>query len=141
MTEEQVKHYLCRAYRAKEMIESLQEELDRLQELADYAEEVYAPHGRSDSLMARIIEKEQRLKARIKEYLEAAEQVQEVIEGLENRNYKAILRMRYLNFKAWDEIARTLHFSSVWAYHLHKRALAEVGEVIERMEKQTLSAL
>ena len=45
----------------------------------------------------------------------------EIIEALENPDYKALLRMRYLNFKPWDEIAQTLHFSNVWVFHLHKK--------------------
>lgn len=138
MTEAQVRGYLNRAYRAKEMIGSMQEELLHLQELAELTAGMEAG-GREDSLMAQIIEKERRQKGRIAEYLEAVEQVQEVIESVENPDYKTILRMRYLNFKPWDEVAQALHFSNVWVYHLHKRALTAVGNAITKLEKQRVS--
>lgn len=138
MTEVQIRGYLNRAYRAKEMIGSMQEELLYLQELAEMTEGMDAD-GRKGSLMAQIIEKERRQKGRIEEYLEAAEQVQEAIEAVENPDYKTILRMRYLNFKPWDVIAQALHFSSVWIYHLHKKALAAVGKAIMERENQSIS--
>ena len=59
MTEAQVRGYLNRAYRAKEMIGSMQEELLHLQELAELTAGMEAG-GREDSLMAQIIEKERR---------------------------------------------------------------------------------
>lgn len=138
MTEVQIRGYLNRAYRAKEMIRSMQEELLYLQELAEMTEGIDAD-GRKGSLMAQIIEKERRQKGRIEEYLEAAEQVQEAIEAVENPDYKTILRMRYLNFKPWDVIAQALHFSSVWIYHLHKKALAAVGKAIMERGNQSIS--
>lgn len=138
MTEVQIRGYLNRAYRAKEMIGSMQEELLYLQELAEMTEGMDAD-GRKGSLMAQIIEKERRQKGRIEEYLEAAEQVQEAIEAVENPDYKTILRMRYLNFKPWDVITQALHFSSVWIYHLHKKALAAVGKAIMERENQSIS--
>lgn len=138
MTEVQIRGYLNRAYRAKEMIGSMQEELLYLQELAEMTEGMDAD-GRKGSLMAQIIEKERRQKGRIEEYLEAAEQVQEAIEAVENPDYKTILRMRYLNFKPWDVIAQALHFSSVWIYHLHKKALAAVGKAIMERGNQSIS--
>jgi DNA-directed RNA polymerase specialized sigma subunit len=138
MTEVQIRGYLNRAYRAKEMIGSMQEELLYLQELAEMTEGMDAD-GRKGSLMAQIIEKERRQKGRIEEYLEAAEQVQEAIEAVENPDYKTILRMRYLNFKPWDVIAQALHFSSVWIYHLHKKALVAVGKAIMERGNQSIS--
>lgn len=138
MTEVQIRGYLNRAYRAKEMIGSMQEELLYLQELAEMTEGMDAD-GRKGSLMAQIIEKERRQKGRIEEYLEAAEQVQEAIEAVENPDYKTILRMRYLNFKPWDVIAQALHFSSVWIYHLHKKALTAVGKAIMERGNQSIS--
>ena len=138
MTEVQIRGYLNRAYRAKEMIGSMQEELLYLQELAEMTEGMDAD-GRKGSLMAQIIEKERRQKGRIEEYLEAAEQVQDAIEAVENPDYKTILRMRYLNFKPWDVIAQALHFSSVWIYHLHKKALAAVGKAIMERGNQSIS--
>ena len=140
MTEVQIRGYLNRAYRAREMIGSMQEELLHLQELAEMAGEM-ENGGREDSLMAQIVEKEQRQKRRIAEYLEAVEQVQEAIDAVENPDYKTILRMRYLNFKPWDSVAQALHFSSVWVYHLHKKALAAVGKAILERENQRVSNL
>ncbi len=139
MTEAQVKAYLNRAYRVKEVIGSMQEELLRLQELAEQTASFKHTSLQENSIIAQIIEKEQKQKQRIAEYLEAAENVQTIIEALENPDYKALLRMRYLNFKPWDEIAQTLHFSNVWVFHLHKKALAEVGKRILMLEKQNLN--
>ena len=86
-------------------------------------------------LLGQIVEREQKQQGRIADYLEAAEEVQQVVEELDNADYRAILHLRYLNFKTWDEIADTLHFSNVWIFHLHKRALSAAGSVIQRREQ------
>lgn len=135
MTEAEVRGYLNRAYRAREMVGSMQEELLRLQELAKQIKEFSVSPENSKRLLGQIVEREQKQQGRIAEYLEAAEEVQQVVEELDNADYRAILHLRYLNFKTWDEIADTLHFSNVWIFHLHKRALSAAGSVIQRREQ------
>ena len=112
MTEAEVRGYLNRAYRAREMVGSMQEELLRLQELAKQIKEFSVSPENSKRLLGQIVERE-----------------------LDNADYRAILHLRYLNFKTWDEIADTLHFSNVWIFHLHKRALSAAGSVIQRREQ------
>ena len=135
MTEAEVRGYLNRAYRAREMVGSMQEELLRLQELAKQIKEFSVSPENSKRQLGQIVEREQKQQGRIADYLEAAEEVQQVVEELDNADYRAILHLRYLNFKTWDEIADTLHFSNVWIFHLHKRALSAAGSVIQRREQ------
>lgn len=50
-------------------------------------------------------------------------EISAAIDGLENQEEKLVLRYRYLDECAWDEISRLLHVSERTVYRLHGTAL------------------
>jgi len=45
------------------------------------------------------------------------------IDQLDNCDYKALLHLRYLNFKSWEEIAVIMGYSYRNVHYIHERAL------------------
>ena len=138
VTQSEVRNYLEQAYRAKELIDSMQEELVRLQGLVE--ETSFTGRSRKQgSFLAALIEKENRQKRRIAEYAEAVDEIHRVLDALQDPTLRLILQLRYLNFQSWEEIAAKLNYSTVWMFTLHKRALVEAGKIIEAAEQQAAS--
>ena len=81
--------------------------------------------------IAKIIEEEELLNARIDRLVDAKREIREVIDCVEDVTLRLILEKRHLLFQSWEEIAIDLRISSRWAKDRHKVALKEVERVLE----------
>jgi DNA-directed RNA polymerase specialized sigma subunit len=132
MTE--AKQYLKQAYRLNEMIKSNQEELSSLKELAksisaiDYSKErVQSSKVTGDAnftnVVEEIVELEKRIGNDIARCIALKSEIRESINQVKDADEKILLRLRYINFKTWDEICNELHVSLRTVHRIHAAAL------------------
>ena len=81
--------------------------------------------------IAKILEEEENLNARIDRLVDAKREIREVIDCVEDVTLRLILEKRHLLFQQWDEIAIDLGISSRWAKDRHRKALKAVESVLE----------
>ena len=81
--------------------------------------------------IAKIIEEEELLNARIDRLVDAKREIREVIDCVEDVTLRLILEKRHLLFQSWEEIAIDLRISSRWAKDRHKEALKVVEQILE----------
>ena len=75
-----------------------------------------------DAIM-KIIEQEELIDAEIDRLVDCKKAMQLSIERVENPEYRQGLRMRYLAFKSWNEVAAVMHYNVRHVYRIHKEAL------------------
>lgn len=54
-------------------------------------------------------------------------EIAEVIRSVNSMECETLLKMRYLTFLSWDQVAAQLNYSQDYIYHLHRQA-SGVGE-------------
>ena len=81
--------------------------------------------------IAKILEEEENLNARIDRLVDAKREIREVIDCVEDVTLRLILEKRHLLFQSWEEIAIDMGITSRWAKDRHKVALKEVERVLE----------
>ena len=54
-----------------------------------------------------------------------------VISRVEDENLRDLLRLRYLEFRKWEDIAYILHYSRANIFILHNKALKKVDEILK----------
>lgn len=133
MKEEEMKRqqYLGQLYRLNELIESNKRELVRLRRMSaslpgcDFEE-----RGRSGNAVNRlekevgeIVDLEREIAAEIAEYMQLEKEIRAVIGRQENHNERLLLRLRYIEFMTWDQIADKMSYSNIQVYRIHKKAL------------------
>ena len=83
------------------------------------------------STIAKIVEEEDILNARIDALVDAKREIREVIDCVEDVTLRLILEKRHLLFQPWEEIAIDLGITSRWAKDRHREALKAVERVLE----------
>lgn len=129
------KEFLSEGYRAIELINSYKAEIDSLAaglSSCNVSEKVQSsPVGDN---IPRLVEKIDLLRAkRAKEFLrlfEVQEQIGDVIELVENKDERLLLRLRYVNYRDWPDIACQLGYSERHIQRLHSRALLSVELIL-----------
>lgn len=58
--------------------------------------------------------------------------VERIIAQVEDKDYRQLLHMRYIEKRTWEEIAVSLKKSWRWTCSLHGKALQAVQEIIEK---------
>ena len=75
------------------------------------------------AIIERIIEAQKRTEERIDELIDIQKDVETAISAVEDGKYKALLMMRYLNGKSFEEISVSLGYSYHYVVHdLHTQA-------------------
>ena len=54
-----------------------------------------------------------------------------VISRVEDENLRDLLRLRYLEFRKWVDIAYILHYSEQHIHRLHNKALKEINKILK----------
>ena len=114
---------------------------ERIQKLRARAERRTAAYGRDkvsasasvDSRMdvvARIVDAERDLDERIDRMIAARAEIQDTIEHVANEKMRALLQMRYLNGRTWEDIADQMNYSTRNVYNLHSAALKAVAPFV-----------
>jgi hypothetical protein len=60
----------------------------------------------------------------------------EIIQGVNNIEYRLILEKRYLSYQPWEDIAYDLDYSVSWVLKLHRKALRAVDAVLAGRENK-----
>ncbi len=131
--------FLAQAYRMELQVQSKLLQIANLRALAtqvhSFSSTEPVSHTRDVTAMqetvAKIVEEEKILNARIDALVDAKRNVREVIDLVENVNLRLILEKRHLLFQQWEEIAIDLGISSRWAKDRHKEALRAVDRILE----------
>lgn len=131
------KQYLKQAYRLNELIKSNQDELNALRESAtsisgiDYSKDkVQSSKSSSDAgfvnIVMKIVEIENSINDDIAMCISLKNEIRTVINNIQDVDEKILLRLRYINFKTWDEICDELHVSLRTVHRIHSSALEKV---------------
>ena len=81
--------------------------------------------------IAKILEEEENLNARIDRLVDAKREIREVIDCVEDVTLRLILEKRHLLFQPWEEIAIDMGITSRWAKDRHREALKVVDRILE----------
>lgn len=129
-----VKDFLNQYRNAEYEISEMTENLLRLRSRATKCTAAYGSTGSGQpnkdklpAIMERIIEAEKKAEARIDGLISVQEEVESAISGVEDGKCKALLMMRYMNGKSFEEISVALGYSYHYVVHdLHSKALRAV---------------
>lgn len=130
------KEELGQLYRMKESIDCL---IERRQQAQDLAYKITAcndgmPKGSTggDKISSTAVKTAQ-LTEEINQKMADYEAMQAKIAGkiglLENRDYRLLLELRYLNFNPWHVIAWKMSYDERHIYRLHNQALKKYAEI------------
>ncbi len=126
------KEFLNRGRRLNELIDSRLREVSRLRQLAASVSspptdgeriEGGIPQSKVENSVVKIIALEEEINAEIDRLVEVHREIRVAIERLSSPHERLILRERYINDMAWEDIADKLNYSIRQVTRLHGRAL------------------
>ena len=128
------KEYLEQAYRLDLRIQSKQEQIDSLNDLATRCTATMTgmPHSpnRGSSPMAdtvcKIVDLQEAIAADMQTLVDLKADIMHTINMVQNVEYRLILEKRYITGKTWPEIAIELGYKMRYMFKLHEEALAVI---------------
>ena len=134
--------FLSQGYKLELQIQSKLQQIADLRALAtqvhSFSSTEPVSHTRDvtamQSTIAKIVEEEQILNAKIDALVDAKREIREVIDCVEDVTLRLILEKRHLLFQPWEEIAIDLGITSRWAKDRHKEALKAVERILEEAQ-------
>ena len=128
------KEYLEQAYRLDQRIQSKQEQVDSLNDLATRCTATMTgmPHSpnRGASSMAdticKIVDLQEAIAADMQTLVDLKADIMHTIDRVQNVEYRLILEKRYITGKTWPEIAIELGYKMRYMFKLHEEALAVI---------------
>ena len=129
------KEYLNRTYRIDELIKSNLRELDRLRGMigslgSPGADGAPGSPNVGNASYTRLVEKivllEEKINTQIDEMVSVQAEVRAVINAVENRDERLLLRLRYIEHCSWGKIAKEMKYSEKQCCRIHKKALEKV---------------
>ena len=128
------KEYLEQAYRLDLRIQSKQEQIDSLNDLATRCTATMTgmPHSpnRGSSPMAdtvcKIVDLQEAIAADMQTLVDLKADIMHTIDRVQNVEYRLILEKRYITGKTWPEIAIELGYKMRYMFKLHEEALAVI---------------
>lgn len=132
------KQYLMQAFRMKKKIESMQEDILRLEaaatdcspNLTGMPHNPSPSHSRMADIVCKIIDRKAELEKKVAELEIIAAEIKYKISLLENDDYRTLLYRRYVEGAEWQDIAMEMYYSERWVYKHHTLALAEFEKVM-----------
>ena len=91
--------------------------------------------GRKDrmaDLATRVADLELEIMGLRTDALNLLREVERIISQVEDRDYRQLLHMRYIEKRTWEEIAVSLKKSWRWTCSLHGKALQIIQEIIDK---------
>lgn len=125
------KEYLRQAYDIDRRIKAREAQLVTLRDIATRI----SPHtdsvpvdgssnrGNMANTVERIIDLERLIKKDIKRMMAVYLDIQRIIDTVSDDRQRDILRLRYLCFKKWDDVAEIMKIDERWARRLHNKAI------------------
>jgi DNA-directed RNA polymerase specialized sigma subunit len=131
------REYLGQLYQRDIQIDSRLAELERLQELSTQITTRLRPVAvqggrRADrvaSTIAKMVDLDNEINDEVDAYVDLQAEMRGRIDALCNEDYRILLRLRYINYMTWEQIAEQMGRSTQWVYVLHKRALEDFARV------------
>lgn len=126
------KEFLQQAYRLNELIQSDLNELEKLKELTaslaeNRAQGCYrAKTGSIVCIQEKIQLLEEQINQEIEEFLSLKQNIRTCITQLRSQNEQLVLRLRYIEFLTWEEVAERISYSIKQAYRIHQSALSHL---------------
>ena len=126
------REYLSQAYRLDQRIERRTEERDRLRSrlVKATAQLTGMPRGGSGAdwteASIRVMEMDAQIAAEIAELCRLKREIRATIDAVEDKRYRDLLEMRYLNGWRWEKIAVEMNYSWRRVMQMHPEALRAV---------------
>ena len=128
------KEYLEQAYRLDLRIQSKQEQIDSLNDLATRCTATmtgmpHSPNRRSSPMadtVCKIVDLQEAIAADMQTLVDLKADIMHTIDRVQNVEYRLILEKRYITGKTWPEIAIELGYKMRYMFKLHEEALAVI---------------
>ncbi|MEG2261787.1 MAG: DUF1492 domain-containing protein [Raoultibacter sp.] len=126
------KQYLKQAYRLNELINNDLAELEQLKDLSTSIAAVRCDRdkvkggkigSKIEFIVVKIIALEEMIDDEIDRFVDLKTAIRNAIVCVENRNEELLLRLRYIEFLSWDEIAEKMGFDERYVHKIHADAL------------------
>lgn len=134
---EETKDWLNRAYLIDKEIKSLKSELEKANlEATSLAtqrieEKVQTSKvNNADYAILKCIEYSEQITEKLGELYATKIEISETISRVDDGKSRVLLRMRYLEYRPWGEIANEMDYSKRNIYYIHDKALEEVKDII-----------
>lgn len=145
MTTVQAKQYLKQAYRLNELINSNKEEIAELRLLStgigaiDYSKDSekntqVCGDANFTNIIAKIIELENIINADIERMVNLKIEIRTIINRVQDKDAKLLLKYRYLNFLTWEKICENMSISTRTAYRIHTTGLKNIVKLSQTNE-------
>lgn len=138
MTTEEVKSYLNQAYYLDMRINTLQDELNMLENKLFRCTPSYSNTGHNSSpqptfeyTIDKVMQYRDRLNNEIDNLIDTKKSIKKAIDKLDNDKEKLLLYKRYINFQTFESIAEDLDITPRQVYKIHKKTLEKLKEFIE----------
>ena len=129
-----VKQYLSQLYRLDEFINSNQQELANLRELAisikgvntekdKVQESSTSTDAKYVDIVAKCDELERLIENELDRFFSLKMEIRAVINAVKNTDERLLLKLRYINFYSWEEISREMNMSLRNLHYIHSSAL------------------
>lgn len=133
----ELREKLNRARNAQREMDALRERVEFWRAEAQRCTASYglgAPGGggaadRRAELVARIVDAQRELEARIGEIAAAEREAMELIDRLDDERMRTLLTLRYVDNLTWRQIADRMHYNLTHVQRLHLRALEALAAV------------
>jgi len=130
--------YLSQTWQADRIINVKLEEVQQLRSLAEKATSVISmssPSGtrnvhRMEDTIVKMVDLQNEIAVDIERLLAVRKDITDTIGKLENVTHQALLKLRYLCYKDWSDIAVELSYHRKYILQLHKQALKNVEKLI-----------
>lgn len=142
-----IKEYMCQAHYIDQRINSKIEQLSSLRNLTTKATATLTDlpgsatrnnHAMED-IIVKMIDLDNEINGDIDCLVDLKVEITSLIKRVENPEYRTLLELRYLCFKTWEQIAVEMEYDLRWIYRMHKKALADVKNVmIKTRHEKTL---
>ncbi len=129
------KQYLNQAFRLEERISSRLRELQHLRVIEQNVQGVDLTNIRVqgsscrsavESIAFRIIGMETIINSEIEQLLELKDEIRTAIAEVEDERLQLLLRLRYIEYMRWSEIACIIRYEKTQLFELHKVALKKI---------------
>ena len=132
-----IKKYLNRAYELTKTREKLEREYKKKREEVGSIS-VSNTEIKGNSIVSNVENKaidlfnlEEKIKSHNIEIDEARKEIADIINQIKEENLTDVLRLRYLEFRKWEDIAYILNYSRANIFILHNKALKKVDEILK----------
>ena len=129
-----VKQYLSQLYRLDEFINSNQQELANLRELAisikgvntekdKVQESSTSTDAKYVDIVNKCVELERLIENELDRFFSLKMEIRAVINAVKNTDERLLLKLKYINFYSWEEISREMNMSLRNLHYIHSSAL------------------